>query len=930
MMKKTVFLLLLLSGFLYCKSNPDTTRNILELKGKWQFALDTAKKGNELKWYNINFTDSVNLPGTTDSNHKGFRNKDTTTFHLNRIFIYEGVAWYRKKIVIPESFRGKHIELTLERTKSTMVWIDSILVGSSNILLSPQQYELTNFITPGIHYITIRVDNSLNLTPYGSVHLYSDDTQTNWNGIIGAIKLEAFSKTYISDLQVYPDIENKKIAVKIRIENGLKLKNMTVELHVSETKDEKAVKLKVQKNIINSDSVVKLNYYFDKDCAFWDEYQQPIYNLTAVIYAENVADSKTTTFGMRKFSIKNTQFDINGRTTFLRGKHEACVFPLTGYPPMEVAGWLRVFKIAKSYGINHYRFHTYCPPEAAFIAADQEGIYLEPELPFWGGLDSDTIAEMLKKEGIGILKTYGNHPSFVMFSMGNEIWGGHQRVEKNITALKDYDSRPLYTMGANNNIGYQKPYKNSDFFIGARTPVPGDSTQAHVRLIHCFADAKNGGIINTVMPSTEINYSYSVSRMNLPIISHEIGQYQIFPDYKEIDKYTGVLRAWNFEVFRNRLKKAGMLDQDIEFKNASGAWAAICYKAEMEALLRTKGMAGFQLLDLQDYPGQGTALVGILDAFMDSKNVISKQEWLQSCNDIVLLLEFPKYCWTNDESFEANINVANYSNQVFKGPVQWKISNAKGEIIAKGEFGITKIEKGGINQIGKIKFALSQINKAEKLKVELYLKGSTYSNSYPVWVYTKINKPVNTDGIVIARGMTNEVKDQLAQGASVLYFPSEEEVKEKSVKGLFPCEFWNYGMFKSISENNKAEVSPGTLGLLTNPSHPIFNSFPTDAHTNWQWFSIVKASNPLILDHTASQYRPIVQVIDNLERNHKLGLIFEFRFGKGKLLVCMADLSQILDRPEAATLYTSIVNYMKSKDFNPLQSLTEPELAELF
>ena len=304
---------------------------------------------------------------------------------------------------------------------------------------------------------------------------------------------------------------------------------------------------------VDSKNEIELEYQFNEPCDLWDDYQHPIYHLTAVISAGDAKDTMTVPFGMRKFAANGTQFTINGRTVFLRGKHEAAVFPLTGFTPMNVDDWRRVYRIAKTYGINHYRFHTYCPPEAAFRAADEEGIYLQAELPFWGGLDSDTIADMLKEEGFAMLKAYANHPSFVMFSPGNEIWSGHDRVEKNILAFKAYDNRPLYTMGSNVNIGYMAPKDYCDFFVGARVPEHGDSILGHARLTHAFADATDGGILNTQTPSTDVDFDFAVSQIPIPLISHEIGQYQIYPDYSEIDKYTGVLQARNLEVFRNRL-----------------------------------------------------------------------------------------------------------------------------------------------------------------------------------------------------------------------------------------------------------------------------------------------------------------------------------------------------------------------------------------
>ncbi|MCB9334466.1 MAG: beta-galactosidase [Lewinellaceae bacterium] len=921
---------LLSLSILACKTPKELFRPRLDLAGQWQFALDTAGTGMQQRWYRSDLTDSIHLPGTTDLSRKGFLNMDTTTMHLNRVYRYEGAAWYRKQVVIPAAFAGKHIQLVLERSKPSQIWIDSTLVGSSKILQSPQQFDVTDHLSPGIHFITIRIDNSLNLTPYGNVHIYSDDTQTNWNGIIGNLFLEASAKTYIANLQVYPGIGQQKIDIKMEIDNQLNLDSLDVELHVEKTINGKTTPLKTQKIHTACRREIQLQYVLGEQCALWDEYQPAVYHLTAVITNKNVHDSKRVPFGMRKFSVRGTQFTLNGRTVFLRGKQDAAVFPRTGFPPMDVEGWVRVFKIAKTYGINHYRFHSYCPPEAAFTAADQEGIFLQPELPFWGGLEADSVANSLKEEGFGMLNAYANHPSFVLFSAGNEIWGGHEKVEANMLALKAYDNRPLYTMGSNNNIGYMAPKAYADYFIGARIPDRGDTTIGSTRLTHAFADAWQGGILNTQTPSTEVNFDYAVAHMPIPLISHETGQYQIYPDYREIEKYTGVLRARNLEVFRSRLEKAGMAHLDSAFHKASGAWSAICYKAEMEAALRTKGFAGFQLLDLQDFPGQGTALVGILDAFMDSKQVISPEAWRQSSNDVVLLLEFSKYCWTNNERFQATARIANYSNKTIHSDLKWAVRNREGSLVQQGTFPGLNIPNGGITTAGAISVDLSSIGNAEKLTIIVSIPGTAYQNAWPIWVYPDLKTVEIPDGIIVAEQLTSALLSQLQSGARVLLFPQTEDAQGKSVPGLFPPDFWNYGMFKGISERGKKPVSPGTLGLLTNPKHPIFKSFPTDFHTNWQWFSIIKASNALILDNTPKAYLPIVQVIDNLERNHKLGLIFEFKLGKGKLLVFMAQLNRILDKPEAIQLYQSMVDYMDSDDFHPDYELGVEEVVRLF
>lgn len=929
MKPRTVYLLfpIILITMIGCKQ-PVVTRQTTDLSGTWQFALDTNNSGINEKWYSSDLHDSIELPGTTDLGKKGIRNTDTTTMHLNRLYRYEGPAWYRRKVIIPEDFNNKHIVLSLERTKPSMVWVNDVLAGKSMLLQSAQVFDISEYLKPGENTITIRIDNSLRLTPYGNVHIYSDDTQTNWNGIIGKIFLEASPVVHISDLQVHPDVNNRKFQVFLKIAGAQGQDQIPIEINLRLSGEGMTKKLKKRNYSVRPDSLIRLEYSLGPDMKLWDEYHRNIYGLTVKIGEGLTADSRTVTFGMRDFTVKGTKFNINGRDIFLRGKHDACVFPLTGFPPMETEGWIRVFQKAKSYGINHYRFHSWCPPEAAFIAADREGIYLQPEVPFWGGLESDSVALMLREEGIAMLRSYANHPSFVLFSHGNEIWSGHDRVEKNILSFIDYDDRPLYTMGSNNNIGYAVPRACSDFFVAARTPYSKDTTLTHTRLTHAFADSRDGGILNTQQPSTTVRFDYAVSQINMPVIGHEIGQYQIYPDFNEIEKYNGVLKAWNLDVFRERLEKSGMMDQNEDFHKASGAWAALCYKAEMEAALRTEGFGGFQLLDLQDFPGQGTALVGILDAFMDDKGIIERTEWINSCNDVVILLEFSKYCWTNSETFAASVKVANYSGMAIPDDLLWTITNHKGEVIAKGTLGRLSISTG-VHEIGKISITLNKITLPEKCSLKVSLKSSGYSNQYPLWIYPPPSPVQAPKEIYISENLDQSVLTRLHNGGKVLLFPSETSVKNNSVKGLFPPEFWNYGMFKGISEWVKKPVSPGTLGILTDPEHPVFNSFSTDFHTNWQWFSIIKASNPLILNKTPLNYRPIVQVIDNLERNHKFGLIFEFAVGQGKLLVCMSRLTEILDKPEAFALYQSILNYMESDAFNPAYTADAKLLSEI-
>jgi hypothetical protein len=382
-------------------------------------------------------------------------------------------------------------------------------------------------------------------------------------------------------------------------------------------------------------------------------------------------------------------------------------------------------------------------------------------------------------------------------------------------------------------------------------------------------------------------------------------------------------------VFKERLEKAGMGSQAADFFRASGRWSALLYRADIEMNLRTPHWGGFQLLDLQDYPGQGSAYVGMLDAFMDSKGLISAEEWRQFCNEVVPLAVMEKYCWTNAETLKANVEVANYSaHQLTDRVLAWCLQDSRGQVLQEGKQTFTAYQ-GTLQEAAEIAASLRGVQKAEKLTLSLQIEGTDYRNVYDVWVYPEKHTMDAPADVLVTKDLNTAIK-QLQKGGKVLLFPALENLQEQTVGALFQTDYWNYKMFKTICEGNGKPVSPGTMGLLVQNEHPALADFPTEYHTNWQWFPIVKQSRPMVLDRLPADYKPIVQVIDNIERNHKLGLLYEIKVGNGRLLVCMADIEAAQDKPEARQLLQSMLEYVGSDKFQPSLQLTTAELQQLF
>lgn len=939
-MRKNIFIILFT---ILLPAINTTAQNIyrqrINLAGDWTITADKPSDGKQAE----NMSGTVFLPGTTDTNRKGMANekKDETT-HLSRMYSYTGKAAYSRDIEIPDRWKGKNIFLHLERTKPTNIFIDGKEAGHSDDISTEQVFNITEYLKPGKHNIRIVVDNSHDAVPQqliSSSHAYTEDTQTNWNGIIGNMYIEAINPLYVSNIDIIPSAADKELQITTTITGNIK-KNATLRLILIPWGEDYGfiIAEKELRKAKESQQRIKVIYRNDT-LKLWNEFNPNLYRVVAEISGHDAAEKAT---GLCDFTAKDKHFTVNGRTTFLRGKHDACVFPYTGHVPMNIEAWRRYFTICKGYGINHVRFHSWCPPEACFIAADIEGIYLQPELPFWGDFNkSDTrLMTFLHKEGINIIRKYGHHPSFVMFALGNELWGDIPTMQRFVNDFRKADCRKLYTLGSNFYLGYKGWQDGMDFLVTCRDGGEAwGKYNTHTRGSFSFADAKDGGILNHFYPNSSVTLDEGCSVSPGPVVSHETGQFQTFPDFNEINKYTGVLRPYNMEVFRSRLEKAGMADQATDFHRASGAWSTLLYKADIELDLRTRSMAGFQLLDLQDYPGQGSAYVGILDAFMEPKGLITPEEWRGFCSPVVPLFITDRFCYTYGEPISGRIQLANYGSgeddmKCVDGKIEWTLKTGDGQTIKSGIMTIPD-NNGGLIDIDSIEIDIPQSDKARRLDLTLNaccntLSTKRYTNKYTLWIYPAANSTQNLHkDIIIARNISDEIGKKLQNGASVLLMPDTAQMRQQTVGALFQTDYWNYRMFKTICENGKKEVSPGTLGLLTNPKHPIFRDFPTEEHTNWQWFPIIKSSRPFILDNTPSTYRPIVQVIDNVERNHKLGLIFEFAVGKGRILVCMSDLTSVQQYPEARCLYTSILKYMKSDDFRPQTAIALETLKKL-
>ena len=938
-MKKHNYVCLLLT-ILFSLNSFNGKAQVINLEGNWQFQMDRNDEGVTGKWYNKNLSDVIKLPGSMAEFLKGdeitLKTKWTGSIYDSSFYFiprlekyrqpgnihipfwltpakhYVGAAWYQKEVNIPANWKGRRILLRLERAHiETRVWVNDKEVGLQNSLVAPHVYDLSGYLVPGKQRISIRIDNSIKKINVGpDSHSITDHTQGNWNGIIGKIALESGSPVYIEDVQIYPDVKNRKARVKITVNNStpnnfngkIAIAAKSFNSKASDKTQGISSKFSVSKS---GEKIVELELPFGKGMLTWDEFDPALYNLEVKLVSNGIKNTKTVQFGMREFKIEGNRFLINGNPVFLRGTVHNCEFPLTGYPATTVEAWEIIFKKIKSYGLNHVRFHSWCPPEAAFIAADKVGLYMQPEGPSWPnhgpkiGL-GQPVDQFLYDETTRMAKEYGNYASFTMLSAGNEPAGNQVKyLNEFVDFWKAKDSRRVYT----------------GMSVGGSWPVvPNAEYQSR------------GGVRGLEwkkMPETESDFSAGIAPFKVPFVAHEIGQYCVFPNFEEIKKYTGVYRAKNFEMFRQDLADHHMGNQNKDFLNASGKLQVLCYKGEIEKMLRTPGYAGFQALGLQDFPGQGTALVGVLDAFFQEKGYVTSKEYSRFCNETVPLAKIPKFVYTNAETFKAEITLFHSGKTPLKNAViSWTIQNEKGNTLSSGNFDAKTFENGNGISVGNLSFGLNEIKEATKLKLEVKVNGTAFVNDWDFWVYPDQKVEVSPS-IYYTTVLDEKAKEVLNNGGKVFLNASGKIVKGKEVEMHFLPVFWNTSWFKMRP--------PHVTGMLIQDKSPAFANFPTSFHSDLQWWEIQNRAQVMNLEDFPADFRPIIQPIDTWFMNRRLALVFEAQVGKGKIIVSSANLSPDLEnKPAAKQLFLSLQKYMESDAFNPKNSLSFELIQDIF
>lgn len=952
------------------------------LNGKWHVVLEDGTTGQ------------MDLPGTLDENGIGHRDVGANQWHpdavlgnaageidkdapiatrFTRRHTYEGEARISRKITVPD-YGTDRLFVLAERARALRLLVDgeACAVFRQGTLSTPYIFELTG-AAPGEHEFTFLSDNSYPGMPKAAICYSSaatDETQTNWNGILGECSMYTRPQNFIDSLRVYPRAVKKEEKNKA----GGYVLDVCVELAPGAKKVYKDAKIILQSEALaageleDTQTLTEIISYSGEGLAeagtdkeenpktmeiwfrdlplrenvkLWDEDEGNLYEMAVTLDNGMSAEDKggstaecRTRFGIRSFGDNGSgRLALNGRAIFLRGEANCAEYPETGHPPMTIPEWKEMLLKYRSYGINFVRFHSHCEPEAAFAAADELGMLLQPELSHWDPKDAFGTEESYRyyrAELVDLLKTYANHPSFVMLTLGNELQAqdeGRERMRELVRTAKRMDPTRLYANGSNAFYGEEGCDPESDFYTS--------QSCKDVVIRGTFSGMR--GYLNENYPSADRTYDEAMAEIRKeyqkPVFSFEVGQFEVLPDFEELESFHGISDPVNLKLIKKRVEERGLLPTWEKYVEATGELSRLAYREEIEAAMRTRELSGISLLGLQDFPGQGTALVGMMNSHLEPKPYDFARperfrEFFQECR---ILVKLPHYTYEAGERLIAEVEAANFGKRNIEGVFCWTLAGkksvsengncepaeikSKNTVIATGEdTEITICRPGSYTEVGSLDIPLDFVEKNTALTLKVRIGDSI--SAYPIWVYRKTT-PVCPENVYETRAFDVKTREILQNGGRVYLSPdADKESLPNSIKTQFTTDFWSVGTFAD---------QEGGMGQLIDTEHPIFKEFPTDFHTDWQWW-IMATKRAVILPHPM---KTIITEMDSYAFLRPMAQLIEFRCLKGKVLLSTMELHKSQQYPEVRALQASIYTYLSGENFEPAEEITEEELSML-
>jgi hypothetical protein len=883
--------------------------------------MDPKEIGEAEKWYKdaADFDMQMKVPAAW--NAQGAGTETERLFHD-----FPGPAWYRRTAAVPESWKGKIIWLKFGGVhRYADVWVNGESVGSHIGYLTPFKFDISRYCHTGANSIVVRVDGRQrrDVDPLIGCFDVIDAVNITWGGMYRDVELEATGQNWIEDVFVVPHLDSN--VAEVRVEVGSIFSAREALLVKAEVYDQRGRRAGRRESALAADSSSVSIPVSIGEPMLWSPKTPYLYTAKVrLTEGPREIDRLSTRFGMREIKVSGGRILLNGKPVFLRGYGDDCIFPNTIAPPAEQQEYYRRFKIARAYGFNYVRHHSWWPLQEYFDVADELGIMLQPEFPiaYQGFYDaaSPERRKLYLEQWTGIIKASRNHPSIVTWCMGNELNPQELDLAPEFYRIaKETDPTRLVIL--TDGIG-----------------MPGPEDRSGGLLDFVTAQFNDGGSIGF----NDRKYDLGDLEPRKPIVAHEMANFATLPDPAQADLFKGGIRPFWLYTYRDAAAKKGISALLPKWVDNSNKLQAVCLKTNFEAARRARWLSGYDQWLLQDY---WTGSNGALDMFYRPKG-LTAAEFRKFNSPTVLLMDCPRRNFWSGETAKISLLASRFEDEPSEdAQIRWELRDGR-KVLVSGSKRNLQVRSDGLQRLADVSVGMPKLTTARKLTLAAQLtdRNGKTTNDWNLWVFpadrlgpgesrVAVGSPVQLatlypwaekvpkEGqlprcdLLISSNLVPGSVDYLQNGGRVLLLASDEAFPVLST--AYKPYWWLVG---------GPSDSTGTQILR---DHPAMKDVPNDGWCDLEFYNLINRSDSVVLDGLPVKADPIIRCLDTHVGLANRAFLVEFRVGRGRLLVSSLNFGAALAEgdPAGAFLLDRLIRYALGPEFQPAAVLPADYLA---
>lgn len=747
----------------FIASAPDANRDCIG-SGAWP-------SGREGPWADTNKVRKIRVPAAWES-QEGVGTVATgrpwmCVWDCGRPLIrhfFSGEGWYARRVSVPAEWKGRRIWFKTGRIGNEgWFWLNGNPVGTAMLYCGAVKFEVTEFAKPGEdNYVVVQALNT------GICRMGGLASSNQWGGILDGVELEATPQAYIDDCWVRGDYDGRTAEVHVDVDGAAAGGAAKLELRAT-VEGESAARPVAG----DGDQVVKVPL---KAFRPWSPESPNLYT-AKVELVENgrTVQTRFERFGVRKLEVVGGEFRLNGKPFFVRGAGWHNKYPIDGTAPADIGMMRRIVRRIRDCGFNACRFHTHCPRREIFEAADEAGLLLEPELPYYAGVPANGQEFDPNGDAEELWRNYRGNPSFAILSGGNEGWFGKKASRRFYREAKGRDPDRL-VLG---NDGWNNRQTNgpdvSDFEGGPMSVWPRGS--------------------------------FNPER---PFVCHEYLNLSVKCDTRLEAKFTGVMMP---DVTR-RMREEWLSKFGLDFAHGDRLVDA---QARMQKIWRKYGIEQARLdpyCDGYSYwalvSGSGAVSAQLFDPFWDAKPCGEGPEDVARYNSpsCVLMDVAPRLYGpeaeearfkrnpfemfltdfaTNrvrcaGEGISARFYLAHYGERPLTGvAVAWRLV-AGGVVLREGRASADDQAIGAVREVGSAEIEVPSLERAVAATLEVSVEANegTVANAWEWWLFPRREK-LDGRGVYIAGGLRDSLggrfaslEDDISKAKTVVAPPDDQ------------------------------------------------------------------------------------------------------------------------------------------------------------